>query len=308
MQNIFDKSLPSCSALSIQVHEQLFGTAPLTRVWIMVEYNHPFGEKALEESNIPDTVKTRLSDLQKSIPASRVLLIRQEIPTTNTGISMFVGLSSKEQPLLYEFHFTSYEELVNLDVASLSAGAIELQENIRTEPLFLVCTNGKRDPCCAQWGRQVYLQMASLAGNSVWQTSHVGGHRFAANVICLPHGIYQGRVRPDQAATLIDDYRHNQLTPHNYRGRAHYSPEVQVAEYYLLAQTNLWNIDAFQFLHTDQTATNFWKVIFISRVDGSKYHLEISAHQSPFDNYESCSKPNKRAPRLQYQLEKWSKS
>jgi hypothetical protein len=67
MQNPFDNSLPSCSVLSLQVNEQLFGTAPLTKVWIMVEYPYPFGEKALEESHLPDAVKTYLSGLNKIV-------------------------------------------------------------------------------------------------------------------------------------------------------------------------------------------------------------------------------------------------
>lgn len=308
MQNPFDNSLPSCSALSVQINEQLFGTAPLTRVWIMVEYPFPYGEKALEESNIPNAVKTYLTDLQKKVPATRVLLIRQENSKTSTGISVFVGLSSIQQPLLYEYHFKNYEDLINLDLASIASGEIVLPENLRKERLFLTCTNGRRDPCCAQWGNQVYLQMASLAGDSVWQTSHVGGHRFAANVICLPHGIYNGRVRPGLAASLINDYRHNRLTPQNYRGRAHYSPEVQVAEYYLLAQTGILDIDTFQLHKFVQTVPNYWEVSFVSRTNKAKYCLEISAHQSIFDTYESCRAPDKRAPRLQYQLEKWSQS
>jgi hypothetical protein len=234
------------------------------------------------------------------------LLIRRANPKKNHGIKVFVGLPTSQQPLLYEFHFTIYEELLDLDLASLFSGNIELPEYLRKQPLFLVCTNAKRDPCCARWGRKVYLQMASLASDSVWQTSHVGGHRFAANVICLPHGIYNGRVRAEQATALIDDYRHNRLTLHSYRGRAHYTPEMQAAEYYLMEQTNILDIDSFQLLHSVQTAPYFWEVSFVSRANEVKYHLEISAQQSTFDTYESCSAPDKRAPRLQYQLEKWS--
>jgi hypothetical protein len=213
-----------------------------------------------------------------------------------------------QQPLLYEFHLAQYEDLITLDLASIASGQREMSENLRHDPLFLTCTNAKRDPCCAQWGRKVYLQMANLAGDSVWQTSHVGGHRFAANVICLPHGIYNGRLRPELATSLVDNYRHHRLTPQCYRGRAHYSPEVQVAEYYLMEQTNILDIDAFQLQQSSQTAPNLWDITFDSPSDGAKYHLEISAHQSTFNTYESCSKPDNRAQRLQYQLEKWSKS
>ncbi len=308
MENSFDKNLPSCSALSLQVSEQLFGTAPLTEVWIAIEYPLPPGGKALEESTIPDAVKAHLLDIQKEIPASRLLLIRLENPRMRPGISVFVGIPSIQPSRLYEFHLTNYDELLNLDFASLASGQIELPENFREEPLFLVCTNGKRDPCCAQWGHQAYLAMAEREADSVWQTSHLGGHRFAANVICLPHGIYYGRIRPDHATSLMSDYRNKRLTLQNYRGRAHYSPEVQAAEYYLGEKTSILDIDAFQLRHSLQTSPNRWEVTFSSRADANQYFLVITANNSSFVNYESCSTPDKRQPRLQYQLERWGKS
>ena len=308
IQNTFDKSLPSCSALSIEVNEQLFGTAPLTEVWIALEYQSPAGSKALEESTISDSVKVYLFKIQKSIPATRLLLIRQETSKPHPGIRVFVGLSSMSPPRLYEFNLLNYEDLLNLDFASLLSGQTERPENVRDTPLFLVCTNGKRDPCCAQWGRPVYTAMSKIGADLVWQTSHLGGHRFAANVICLPHGIYYGRIRPEQATSLMNDYQNKRFTPQSYRGRAQYSPEVQAAEYYLLANTSLLNVDGFQLQQSHQTAPDHWEVTFISRVDGIQYSIEITAINSAFANYESCNTPEKRSPRLQYQLERWSKS
>lgn len=308
MLNSLDKKPPSCSALSIEVNEQLFGTAPLTKVWIALEYQSPAGRKALEDSAIPEAVKAYLSEIQKSVPATRLLLIRQETPKPHSKITSFVGLTAVQPPRLYEFHLSNYEELLELDIASILSGQAEWLENLRDKPLFLVCTNGKRDPCCAQWGRPVYSAMANHAADLVWQTSHLGGHRFAANVICLPHGIYYGRIRPEQAISLMIDYHNNRLTPQSYRGRAQYSPEVQVAEYYRLLKTSLVDVDAFQLRESHQTAANRWEVTFYSHGDGSQCSFEITAIDSAFSNFESCSKPENRSPRLQYQLERWSKS
>jgi hypothetical protein len=150
--------------------------------------------------------------------------------------------------------------------------------------------------------------MAKHAADLVWQTSHLGGHRFAANVICLPHGIYYGRIRPEQAISLMSDYQNNRLTPQSYRGRAQYPPQVQAAEYYLLAKTSLSDVDAFQLRQSHQIALNRWEVTFNSRVDGVQHLLVITAINSEFANYESCSTLEKRSPRLQFQLERWSKS
>ena len=65
-------------------------------------------------------------------------------------------------------------------------------------PLFVVCTHGKHDPCCARYGRPLFEALSEQVGaESAWQCTHVGGDRFAANAVCLPHGVYYGRVERD---------------------------------------------------------------------------------------------------------------
>lgn len=308
MDNPLEKEISSCSTLSISVGEQLFGTAPKTNLWLMVEYRHPFGSKALDESAIPGLVQTHLTQLQKSIPALRLVLIRREAYSTDDRIVVFVSISTAEQPHLYEFKFSHYEDLLSIDLQSLLAGEIDMPDNSRKDPIFLVCTNGKRDPCCSKWGYPVYQAMASQLGDSVWQTSHVGGHRFAANVICLPHGIYYGRVNPEMSISLISDYLNQRLTPHLYRGRGCYEAQVQAAEHFFLEMTSIDSIDACQLSESRQVGENRWEIKFLSRTDETLYRFLVSAEESAFDTYESCSRPDKRSPRMQYHLEDWSKT
>ncbi len=67
-------------------------------------------------------------------------------------------------------------------------------------PLLVVCTHGKRDRCCAKNGRPLYdaLRRETESG-WVWQSTHVGGDRFAGNVVVFPQGLYYGRVEPGDA-------------------------------------------------------------------------------------------------------------
>ncbi len=62
------------------------------------------------------------------------------------------------------------------------------------DPILLVCTNGKRDACCALRGRALMTALAADHAERTWECTHLGGHRFAGNLVCLPHGIVYGRV------------------------------------------------------------------------------------------------------------------
>src|SRR6266536_819344 len=56
-------------------------------------------------------------------------------------------------------------------------------------------------------GRSLYQALAELAEEDwVWQISHVGGDRFAGNVVVLPEGLYFGRVGPGEAWPVLEDY------------------------------------------------------------------------------------------------------
>ena len=68
------------------------------------------------------------------------------------------------------------------------AGDPKYQKYVSDARLYLVCTNGNRDKCCAKFGQPVYEQVARDVGESAWQTTHIGGHRFAATIMLLPTG------------------------------------------------------------------------------------------------------------------------
>ncbi len=222
-----------CSTLSLQAGELLFGSAKQISVWFLLEFDGRWESEAFKDSLLPAPVRAFLQQALNTIPHSQVLLIRQQPRVAPPGNTLFVALPREKKPALYEFHLTEDDDLPALDLPALLAGDKAYDAHRRTEPLFLVCTHGRRDRCCARMGLPVYEQMAQLAGAAVWQTSHIGGHRFAANVIALPQGIVFGRVRPDSAATLLDAYRAGVVLPQFYRGRVSYAKVAQAAEYHL---------------------------------------------------------------------------
>ena len=80
------------------------------------------------------------------------------------------------------------------------------------------------------------LALAARHPGPVWETTHVGGHRFAANLVLLPHGLYYGPVTVALAAAAIDAYQRGSVVVDRYRGRAGQPQAEQEAEYARLAE------------------------------------------------------------------------
>jgi hypothetical protein len=110
-------------------------------------------------------------------------------------------------------------------------------------PLFLVCTNGKRDACCALRGRALVAGLAGSHADRVWECTHLGGHRFAGNLVCLPDGIVYGRVAPLDGPRLADAYVAGRLDPSFLRGRSAWPAPAQVAEQVLRERLDLDGLD-----------------------------------------------------------------
>ena len=63
-----------------------------------------------------------------------------------------------------------------------------------------------------------------------WEVSHVGGDRFAANVLALPEGLYYGRMEPGTASQVATLHEEGRVDIDRLRGRASYPMHVQYAE------------------------------------------------------------------------------
>jgi hypothetical protein len=96
-------------------------------------------------------------------------------------------------------------------------------------PLYLVCTHGKHDPCCAQRGRPVAAALAAARPGRVWQASHLGGCRFAPTVLALPLGLMYGRIPPSAAPEILAATEAGEVHGPLLRGRIGRPPAAQAA-------------------------------------------------------------------------------
>jgi hypothetical protein len=110
-------------------------------------------------------------------------------------------------------------DLAKLDLASLADGGPPGFGELIHDRVLIVCTHAKRDACCARYGAPVARDLAER-GLPVWETTHLGGDRFAANLACLPDGTYHGKLDRDSARDVALACLRGEVSDPFYRGRA----------------------------------------------------------------------------------------
>ncbi|HZD56855.1 MAG TPA: sucrase ferredoxin [Anaerolineales bacterium] len=291
-----------CSRRSKALGEQLFGSVKKTTIWLLLEYPYLWGRKAFEESDLPAQLKSHLSSFLDHVPYSKLLLIKSQSAMFNEKINCFMVISSENRPRIYRFQIDAYLDLLDLDLSSLLSEESVFSSHLSARPIFLVCTNGKRDPCCAKYGLSVYDQISAIKREQVWQTTHLGGHRFASNILCFPHGIVYGRVDLESATQLVDAYARGSILLDKYRGRACFDPQVQAADYFLRKQTHVTQIDAYRLAGVDVLKADKWRVRFHSASDGKAHQITLFTQLSEFQTYTSCD-DDQLTTVLQYNME-----
>lgn len=221
-------SHPSCAERSADLGEPMLGTAPRVDVWIILTHRSTWRAKALTDNNLPVPVQNWLDAQVAAFAAAglkaRPQFARQSGQGAAAGITLFVARGGE----LWRFDAADERELPSLDLTSESNLAARCRR-VR-EPQYFVCTNGQRDVCCSRFGLPVYARLRDRVGARAWQTTHVGGHRFAANVLALPQGALYGRLEPDAVDGFLAAVEAGQLAKPHLRGRSALPGEAQAAE------------------------------------------------------------------------------
>ncbi len=123
-------------------------------------------------------------------------------------------------------------DLLELDLRATARGELPPLGRKTTEPLLLVCANAKRDACCALLGRPLAAELAAdpALADVVWESSHLGGHRFAPTSLLLPWGTSYGRVDHSGISAALEEARAGRASLMGYRGRTALRRWLQAAE------------------------------------------------------------------------------
>ena len=212
------------------------------RAWLLIEHPGPWADK-VERTDLPAPAAAAAAEAARL--GVRTQLIRRpgrrrKVPP----IQVFAGWSGPGAPAWLEGRrLADPVELAGLDLAAVAAGRRPgLGEP--AGPLLLVCTNGRHNACCARAGGPLARALHARYGPEVWETTHVGGDRYAANLVCLPHGLYYGDLGIDDGLRAAAAYREGRVVLDRLRGRAGLPEPAQAAEHQVRAYTGALDVDA----------------------------------------------------------------
>lgn len=210
-----------CALASLTDLEPMVGTAPTDPELLLVEAPGPWGRDAVADNRLPDAVRAHLAALDL-----KVFLVRR--PDGSAGSATHVYRASAT-PDGFDVRATVLDRPE--DLLTLDLDALEPHEG----PLWLVCTNGKRDRCCAEMGRPVAGMLAGRWPEGTWETTHLGGHRFSATLLALPSGVTLGRLEPTDAIATCEQVAVGAFPLGWARGRAGRPGLEQARELHVLA-------------------------------------------------------------------------
>jgi hypothetical protein len=223
----------------------MLGTAfPADRV-LLVEQPGPWGRVGLRASRFPAALAAAVE--QRALGAGiRVQAIRRPGRSSGSPERRWALATCRDgAEELRSGTWTDPEQLLELPLDG-STGSVE------DAPWFLVCAHGKHDPCCALRGRGVAAALDAVRPGRVWETSHVGGDRFAANVLTLPAGLLYGRVPADDASAFADAADAGTVLIPLLRGRIGLPPVAQAALAFAHTELGLRSLGAVRVLSSSR--------------------------------------------------------
>ncbi|MGY3204489.1 sucrase ferredoxin [Streptomyces sp. TE5632] len=287
--------MSTCSTVSRRLDEPVAGTAATARTWLLLEQPGPWGAKALTSSHLDPALGRALEAATKGTGV-RIALIRRPgrhaDPRTPATRRVYGAHTVPGNTWLHAAATTDPERLLDLDFAALGRGQSDTFDAALGgrphdgDPLALVCTNGKRDRCCALLGRPLAAELTASGVQGVWEVTHLGGHRFAPTVLVLPHGYAYGRAGAHAVKEALHGAREGRIVVEGCRGNSAWERPGQAAELAVRTEVGEYAAGALTVVRTDGAAPR-WQVL-VAHADGRRWRVEVAQGTSLPPRAESC--------------------
>ncbi|MFH8901616.1 sucrase ferredoxin [Streptomyces coeruleorubidus] len=287
--------MSTCSSVSRDSAEPVSGTAATARTWLLLEQPGPWGAKALTSSHLDPALGRALEAAAKDTGV-RIVLIRR--PGRHADRRMpaarrvYAAHTVPGNVWLHGATISDPGQLLDLDFAALGRGEHRSFDAVLGgrphdgEPLALVCTNGKRDRCCALLGRPLAAELATSGVEGVWEVTHLGGHRFSPTVLVLPYGYAYGRAEAHTLKEVLHGAREGRIVVEGCRGSSAWERPGQAAELAVRARTGEDAAEALSVVRTVGAAPR-WEVT-VAHADGRHWQVEVAQGAALPPRPESC--------------------
>ena len=288
---------PLCAEVSAAAGESVAATASRVEHWVLVEYSGYWPYDPLDATVFAGGLRAHLESQLARLPLSRLLLVRRPGRARREHVRLVYGATPERGGTFRALTLDRHADLLRLDVAGALLGESEVLGEPLEHPLLLVCTHGKRDRCCARYGQALCAALHERAPEGwVWQASHVGGDRFAGNLVCLPEGLYFGRVGRPDVEDVLSRYLEGAIGLERYRGRSCYPFAVQAAELAVRQRAGLTGFHDLRLQSAERVDAAVRRVRFVAELSGDVHEVEIEAALgSPA--YLTCRSPEPKRPR-----------
>ena len=266
-----------CSALAEELDEPMIGSVDHRVRWLLVEDRSAWGTAA-----VTDVLGAAFASAAKKRRIRVLLVRRRQGDPAADAVRRAILVDTRTR----EMAIRTMRDPSELTIDSVADEPIAEFGALMADPIFLVCTNGKRDACCALRGRALMTALAVHHAERTWECTHLGGHRFAGNLVCLPDGIVYGRVTAADGPRLADAFLDGRLDPSLLRGRSAWPAPAQVAEQALRIRRRISGCGDVR-LEAAEVAADHARVT-LTTPDGMAHRFELVAERADPPRAISC--------------------
>ncbi|MGW3950602.1 sucrase ferredoxin [Streptomyces sp. NPDC004752] len=284
-----------CATVSRSLDEPVSGTAATATTWLLLEQPGPWGVKALTSSHL-DRALGRALEAAADGTGVRIALVRRPgrhaDPGTSAERQVYAAHTVPGTVWLRAATIRDPRTLLDLDYGALGSGDHRTFDAAlggrahEAGPLALVCTNGKRDRCCALLGRPLATELTASGVPGVWEVTHLGGHRFSPTVLVLPYGYSYGRAEAHTVKEVLQSVQEGRIVVQGCRGNSAWGRPGQAAELAVRTAADEYAADTLSVLRTDGAAPR-WAVT-VAHADGRRWRVIVAQGASLPPRPESC--------------------
>ncbi|GEO96662.1 sucrase ferredoxin [Kocuria turfanensis] len=266
----------SCAEAARGRGDPMAGTAPRGFVWVLIEHRGGWPVNGFDGLDLEPGTKALVFAAAQAVRA-RVLLVRRHGRRSEEETRRWAVLRhGPDGAGRQQWGTWDRDE----DLAEI-ATALSTPGQLGHPPVVLVCAHGQHDPCCAVHGRPVARALSEHWPELVWECAHVGGDRFAGNVVIAPDGVYYGGLDAESSVDVIGEHLAGRVHAEHLRGYTDLTPPQQAAVAAALGHFGPAGRTDYTVAETSRHGDR-WRIRLVGRPPHpGRVDVELQAHHAP---------------------------